>query len=128
MRRAELAAEVELRRRRQKREAWHFLVTGDQTVGEHDEGPAYGKEWSRDYQPLPYPEAVPGSTTLPAEAYIGTGVGLLYGLEDERGGSEHLAWQLAGWNLPRAVFRDPVGETGRKTKPRILMPTETRKR
>jgi hypothetical protein len=48
---------------------------------------------TRTYDPLPYAEARP----VPEHDYVGTGIGLLYGL----GGEEH-AWQLAGWNVRRS--------------------------
>lgn len=53
-----------------------------------------GGELDRDYDPMPYPEAMP----TPESDYVGTGIGLLYGL----GGEQH-AWQLAGWNVRRSA-------------------------
>lgn len=54
---------------------------------DHD---AYEGDLNRNYDPMPYPEARP----TPEDWYVGTGIGLLYGL----GGEQH-AWQLAGWNV-----------------------------
>jgi hypothetical protein len=115
-----LRAEVEARRERQKRSALNWLLTGEQDK----EPPPYGAEWDRNYNPMPYPEASPGSATMPVEFYVGTGVGLLYGLE----GSDGLAWQLAGWLIPRNVFFDQV-RSGKRTvtKARVAIPSETRK-
>ncbi len=55
---------------------------------------AYEGGLNRNYDPMPYPEAGP----TPESDYVGTGIGLLYGL----GGEAH-AWQLAGWNVRRAA-------------------------
>lgn len=58
---------------------------------------------SRDYDPLPYPEATPH----PTDRYVGTGVGALYGLSGDR-----FADELAGWRLtPRGVPGTPSEET-----------------
>lgn len=79
--------ELERRRASQQRDAWHFLTTGlSRGI------PPYGKEWNRDYNPMPYPEAA-----VDPYVYMGTGIGCLYRLE---GSNEHL-WQLAGWNIVR---------------------------
>lgn len=51
---------------------------------------------SREYDPLPYPEAEPHDGSL----YEGTGIAALYGLP---GGERH-AYNLAGWTLvPRST-------------------------
>lgn len=73
----------------QKDGAWRFLTTGESGANK----PSYGREWDRDYNPIPYPEARPEDF----EAYMGTGVGLLYGIIE----CEEHAWQMAGWNLVR---------------------------
>lgn len=87
-------ARLEDRRLRQQISALAYLLEGDPV---QSEAPPYGKTWNREYNPQPYPEAVPDP-----EVYHGTGVGLLYGqlgIEDERG-LEH-AHLLAGWTLVR---------------------------
>jgi hypothetical protein len=48
---------------------------------------------SRDYDPMPYPEALPKDLRM----YEGTGIGAIYGLDY----STDMAWQLAGWNIGR---------------------------
>lgn len=85
-----LENELEDKDAMQKMSAWHFLTTGEQGKGAL---PPYGKVWDRDYNPIPYPEARPDDP----EFFMGTGIGLLYGII---GCDEH-AWQLAGWNIVR---------------------------
>lgn len=82
--------ELEHRRERQKDSAWHWLTTGENPEGAHK--PPYGSAWDRDYNPQPYPEAVPDP-----DFYEGCEIGALYGFP----GAEHHVWQLAGWNLVR---------------------------
>lgn len=79
--------ELARRRASQQRDALHFLFTG-QSRGI----PPYGKEWNREYNPWPYPEAKPD----PYE-YEDTGVGAIYGFD----GSQRHMWQLAGWSITR---------------------------
>lgn len=76
-------------RQEQMDSANYWLFTGEQSAVK----PSYGKEWNRDYNPMPYPEAKPEDVDL----YLDTGIAALYGWE---GGEEHV-WQLAGWNLVR---------------------------
>lgn len=74
------------RREKERGAAWTYKTTGA------SEGPSPdGQPWSRDYNPLPYPEALPEDLQM----YEGTGIGALYGLP----GAELYMWQLAGWNL-----------------------------
>jgi hypothetical protein len=80
------ALEGDSRRNKEQAGAWEFLTTGDTELPSPD-----GELWSRRYDPLPYPEALPDELFT----YEGTGIGALYGLP----GSEIHAWQLAGWNL-----------------------------
>lgn len=91
------AKDAALRRGREQADRLHFLVYG------HDEhhsrvhvdgqvGCLCDEPCSRNYDPLPYPEAA----LTNENDYVGTGIGLLYGL----GGEQH-AWQLAGWNVRR---------------------------
>lgn len=87
---AERAEEQARKRERQQYAAATFLVEGK--AGDE---PPHGKEWSREYNPRPYPEAVPS-----ADVYAGTGIGFLYGFWDEKNGSP-VAWQMAGWQLVR---------------------------
>lgn len=80
-----------------------FLTTGKNF--ETDESPPYGKEWDRNYNTTPYPEAVPVD-----EMYDGTGIGLLYGMDHANEDRLRVmyALDLAGWNLVREgveVFR-----------------------
>lgn len=72
-------------REHQAHDAWHFRLTGDP---EGSVKPPYGKEWDREYNPVPYPEAKPDP-----EEYMGTGIAAIYGWESEE------YWQLAGWNI-----------------------------
>lgn len=60
--------------------------------------PAYGKEWNREYNPAPYPEAV-----VDEEMYDGTGVGFLYGMDSSVDDTKRKAYdlQMAGWTLTR---------------------------
>ena len=83
---AKRALELGSRRAKEQAGAWEFLTTGSSELPSPDDQP-----WSRDYDPLPYPEALPDDL----HRYEGTGIGALYGLP----GSEVHAWQLAGWNL-----------------------------
>jgi hypothetical protein len=76
-------------------DAMDFLFMGDDE-GRHRERCVHAEPCSRNYDPLPYPEAEPHDTRL----YDGTGIGALYGAQD----SERHLWQLAGWNLvPRST-------------------------
>lgn len=84
--RTKRSEEVTSRRAKEQAGAWEFLTTGNTELPSPDDEP-----WSRNYDPLPYPEALPDELRM----YEGTGIGALYGLP----GSEVLAWQLAGWNL-----------------------------
>jgi hypothetical protein len=79
----------ELQRRRDShaRDSWYFLTTGKSRGV-----PPYGQDWNRDYNPRPYPEAVPDPYM-----YSGTGIGFLYGYPD----TEQFAWEMAGWNVVR---------------------------
>lgn len=92
------------RRLAQFKDARDFLWNGDK-AGRHVERCVYAlacehdsgcrregcQPCSRDYDPMPYPEAAPE----PAREYAGTGVGALYGLP----GTEQHLWQLAGWSV-----------------------------
>lgn len=79
------AVYLESERTSQAWDAWKFRLTGK------SEGtPPYGKEYDRDYNPIPYPEAKPD-----IEEYMHTGIGAVYGYPS----SEY--WQLAGWNIVR---------------------------
>jgi hypothetical protein len=84
--------EQRARRQRQVISAYHFLVTGSpQGNGVR---PPWGDEWNRDYNPGPAPDD--------QEFYLGTGVGLLYGIEDEDHRYDpRMAATLAGWNIVR---------------------------
>lgn len=84
------AEDMAARRLYQDAGAYHFLTTGNNNKGGK---PPWGKEWDRDYNPVPYPEARPEDL----EFYQGTGIGYLYNVI----GCEHHAWQMAGWNLVR---------------------------
>lgn len=105
MKRAELDAEVAKALRRSKNGAYTFLVFG---ISDPDLPAQDGRPWNRKYDPVPVisgvQEALPGSPTLPLPDYIGTGVGLIYGLEDGESNSDHLAWQLAGWQIRASSF------------------------
>ena len=80
--------ELERRRGSQQRDAFHFLTTGlSRGI------PPYGKEWNREYNPWPYPEATPD-----VDLYKDTGIGAIYGHD----GSDRHMWQLAGWTITRA--------------------------
>lgn len=99
--RAMLDAEKELRREQQRRSAYEFLVTGD-PEGTGVE-PPYGKEWDREYNPMPYPEAEPFR-----EDYEGSGIAALYGFfysyEVEDTGDDSIRWaflEMAGWPIVR---------------------------
>lgn len=79
----------------------NFLVYGDAFPGDDGQPMAHAAicvcspACSRDYDPLPYPEAEP----VDAKLYAGTAIGALYGL----GMTPHHAASLAGWNLtPRS--------------------------
>lgn len=82
-----IAADRIAAREKQQQNAWVFLTTGESIAPS-----PYGGEWSRDYNPMPYPEA-----RVDPDFYLGTGIGLLYRIT----GAEHMAWSLAGWNLVR---------------------------
>lgn len=81
-------------RNREFADALDFIVYGDED-GRHAETCVHAEPCAREYDPLPYPEALPAEPRL----YEGTGIGALYGLPET---DCHL-WQLAGWNLvPRS--------------------------
>lgn len=123
MKRSDLDAEVSKAERRAKNGAYSFLVFGE---NDPDLPAPDGHPWNRKYDPVPVisgrQEALPGSPTLPLDEYIGTGVGLIYGLEDgeeqrpityeddlgaftvEKHAYSHLAWQLAGWEIRASSF------------------------
>lgn len=86
------AAEVAKRRNAEANDALDFVFLGNED-GRHDAKCLHAVPCSRDYDPSPYPEAVPADPRM----YEGTGIAALYGLP---GGEAH-AWQLAGWNLTR---------------------------
>lgn len=100
--RARHAAEVRKRREAEVFDALDFLIRGDDG-GRHAEKcvhTAAGEPCSRNYDPLPYPEAMPADP----HTYRGTGVGALYGLGMETESGRSLAPDLAGWNLtPRST-------------------------
>ena len=87
--RARQAADVARRRNAEANDALDFLVYGDED-GRHSAKCINEPTCSRDYDPLPYPEAAPDPAL-----YEGTAIAALYGLP---GGERH-AWQLAGWNV-----------------------------
>lgn len=104
---ARRAVELAIVRNRQAADALDFLVYGDEG-GRHANKCVHalaGREpCSREYDPLPYPEAAPAEPRM----YEDTGIAALYDLP---GGEAH-AWQLAGWNLvrkPRAKSREEIG-------------------
>lgn len=91
------ALAAERRRRDEALCAWDFLTWGD-TRGAHADfciHPPLLPACSRVYDPGPRPED--------ESLYEGTGIGALYGLA----GSEHHAWQLAGWTLTKSVLDNP---------------------
>lgn len=94
--RARRAADLERRRNTEHADALDFLVYGDEGPrGPHAARCVHDVPCAREYDPLPYPEAMPDPSL-----YEGTGIAALYGLP---GGEAH-AWQLAGWNLnPRST-------------------------
>jgi hypothetical protein len=59
---------------------------------DHD---AYAGELNRNYDPMPYPEAMP----TPEADYIDSAIGFLYGLNERA----EFAADLAGWNVRRAA-------------------------
>lgn len=85
------AKDAQLQRDREQADRLHFLVYGhDEHLAREVDGELVGcicdEPCSRDYvidEPLD-----------DENLYVGTGIGLLYGL----GGEQH-AWQLAGWNV-----------------------------
>lgn len=81
------------RRQAERDDAWDYLIRGD-LDDRHTKRCLYalegGEACSRDYNPMPYPDALPDPVT-----YEGTGIGALYGLRD----TERFLWQLAGWNI-----------------------------
>lgn len=84
------AVAVAQRRAAERVAAFEFLTTGA------SDGPAPdGAPWSRDYDPVPYPEAVPHDLRM----YEGTGVGALYGHLDAA--SRPFFADLAGWSITR---------------------------
>lgn len=85
------------RAQKQSAEAWHFLTTGE------SKGiPPYGQTWNRNYTPACYPDTYADTVPDP-DMYMGTGIGALYNLE----GSQAFMWQLAGWNITKAVMVEP---------------------
>jgi len=89
-----LAYERALARERQLWAAYIFLTEGEEAAKALKIKPPYGRKWNRDYNPLPYPEAKPrGEHRI--DMFMGTGIGTIYRMMD----SQHLLWQLAGWNL-----------------------------
>jgi hypothetical protein len=94
------AAELRARRGREHACALDFLVYGDAEDREpHATRCIHPDPCSRNYDPMPYPEAMPMG-----RLYEGTGIGALYelGMETESGRS--FAPDLAGWNLmPRST-------------------------
>lgn len=120
-------AGLQHRRDRQKDSARAFLLSGENVEGQQP--PSYGGDWDRTYHPEPYPEALPGSGTLPIEHYVGTGVGYLYGLEQ----TEQFAHETAGWSFPFNVEKDPVREKKKEGEgyrtvqmPRLKIKSESR--
>lgn len=92
--RARRAVELAQRRNAEANDALDFLFLGDED-GRHSAKCIHPEPCSRDYDPLPYPEAEPDS-----RLYEGTGIGALYGAPN----CEAHLWQLAGWNLnPRST-------------------------
>ena len=90
---------VEERRFREEEAARDYVAfSGEWPDAGGECAPPYGKSWNFDYNPTPYPEAVPD-----AEMYEGTGVGFLYGFDSSEGGMLLRYWQkeLAGWKLTR---------------------------
>lgn len=73
-------------------DAVHFLTEGHDAHAE--KGCMHAIPCSRDYDPLPYPEALP----TPEKEYAGTGIGFLYGLNE----APAYAAELAGWNVRSA--------------------------
>lgn len=72
-----------------------YGVDGDEEHGPHAERCICSPKCSRNYDPLPYPEAEPVDLRL----YEGTAIGALYG----HGSLAPWAGRLAGWNLtPRS--------------------------
>jgi hypothetical protein len=90
---AKRAAEAWRRREKEANDALDFLFLGNED-GRHDARCVHAVPCSRDYDPVPYPEATPTDVRM----YEDTGIGALYGLP---GGEAH-AWQLAGWNVGRS--------------------------
>lgn len=92
-----MAEEQAKRRLEEALDGWAYLVDGDEMHEPHcvhvKRG---GKTCSREYNPLPYKEALPDDLRM----YAGTGIGVLYGLTE----SEGFAWQLAGWNVATRRF------------------------
>lgn len=95
-------ARAQEERLRQQEAAYLFLTTG--VDFECDEDPPYGKEWDRNYNTTPYPEAVPD-----IEMFDGTGIGFLYRMvSDKDANVTPFVLEMAGWNLVREgveVFR-----------------------
>lgn len=92
------ALEVDKRRAEERADAYRFLLTGEAL----DDAPFAsfidrGRGEFAEACSLVYDigETVP---PLDEQMYVGTGIGLLYGL----GGEAH-AWQLAGWNVRAAA-------------------------
>lgn len=99
--RQQMAADRKADRDREAACRLAFLVYGDAYPGEDGEPVPHATvcvcapACSRNYDPLPYPEAEPKDKRL----YEGTAIGALYGIA----GGEHLLGALAGWNLiPRS--------------------------
>lgn len=85
------------RRDQESTSAIRYLLGED----EHLTPPPYGTAWDQSYNPLPYPEARPTDSDM----YVGTGIGMLYGIEGAVNGkwtSSNKFWsELAGWTLVR---------------------------
>lgn len=88
------------RREREKADALDYLFHGD-PEGRHTKRCIHAVPCSREYNPMPYPEAA-----VDPRMYEGTGVGLLYGLD----GPRFLLLETAGWSLggktERSVAQD----------------------
>jgi len=85
------------RRDRENACAIDFVVYGNPEGRHEDYATKLGvKPFTRDYQPLPYPEALP----FPEADYEGTGIGLLYDLTDPNDPRVRpQLLEMAGWSL-----------------------------
>lgn len=102
-------------RENQRQAAEIFLVRGHGSPLAAD--PPYGKEWNREYNAQPYPEAV-----VEDEMYDGTGIGFLYGMDSSI--SDRLrnryTLEMAGWILVRTGAE--VHKTSTKVDKKELSP------